>query len=260
MIYLLLYRPHTQVQYSCDASHKITASYYDDHVELALSDGRSLSLPQTVSGSGIRYEKDGIVFASKGADAFMTEKDVVTYANCISGEGTPTAGMQTFTDQGKTFSFSHPEAFAVTGNGAGYSQDWSANSTTLGLVLAKLEIPKENQPKTNFGNATFVIGTSVDAGAIKNCEVGTNGETAAVAKVTINGTAFTKITGNDAGAGNFYETTKYRTVRNNQCYSVEYTIHSTNIYNYSPDQGISEFDKAGITKILDGIVNSFKFF
>lgn len=59
------------------------------------------------------------------------------------------------------------------------------------------------------------------------------------------------------GAGNYYETTSYRTVYNDECYAIEYTIHSTNIDNYSPDQGITKFDKEKITSILDAMVQSF---
>jgi membrane-bound inhibitor of C-type lysozyme len=50
-----------------------------------------LTLPQTMSGSGIRYasDNDAVVFWSKGNTAFVTEggdPDNVTYDGCVPME------------------------------------------------------------------------------------------------------------------------------------------------------------------------------
>lgn len=78
------------VHYACDDGKTIEAAYFSDRVDLVLGDGRTLSLPQTMSGSGIRYANadDSFVFWSRGDDAFATEgdPDKPTYANCV---GTP---------------------------------------------------------------------------------------------------------------------------------------------------------------------------
>ena len=76
---------------------------------------------------------------------------------------------------------------------------------------------------------------------------------------TVNGTTYTVLCSSDAAAGNRYETTSYRVVRNSQCYVIEYTVHSTAIGNYDPSQGITEFDQAKVTGIMEGIVSSFRF-
>lgn len=56
-------------------------------VILTLADGKKLTLPQTLSGSGIRYANDGetFVFWSKGDTAFIEEgrSQTVTYKDCI---------------------------------------------------------------------------------------------------------------------------------------------------------------------------------
>ena len=78
-------------------------------------------------------------------------------------------------------------------------------------------------------------------------------------QVSLHGMDYTKLTVSDAGAGNFYDVTSYRMIKDSQCYALEYTIHSTNIGNYSPDQGITEFDKTKIQTILESIVKSFSF-
>jgi membrane-bound inhibitor of C-type lysozyme len=245
--------------YSC-AQGKIDAVFASSSVMLVLPDGTMLTLPQAISGSGFRYESGTNVFAGKGSDATLTQNGLVAYGNCLAGTNTDTnssTGMKTFTDTGKNFSFSYPEAFSVTGSNAGYTMDWSSGSTKLGLILAQIQIPKSLQPNTNFDDAKFSVGTSVDATAIKNCLTANSGSPVKTESATINGTVFTKLTYGDAAAGNRYDTTSYRTVRNNQCYAIEYTIHYGNIQNYSPDSGITEFNEAKVQGTLDSVARSF---
>jgi membrane-bound inhibitor of C-type lysozyme len=74
------------VKYACADEKTIDATYYAAEVHIILSDGREMTLPQTMSGSGIRYAEpdDALVFWSKGNTAFVTEGDQVdpTYADC----------------------------------------------------------------------------------------------------------------------------------------------------------------------------------
>ena len=51
-----------KVTYACADDKTIEATYYPDKVDLVLSDGRNMSLPQTMSGSGIRYANTDTVF------------------------------------------------------------------------------------------------------------------------------------------------------------------------------------------------------
>ena len=87
--------------YSCDGNKTITASYYrgvnmpvpkpgeppipGGSVDLKLSDGRSMTLPQTISGSGVRYANPGesFIFWNKGNGAFIMENNEETYSNCV---------------------------------------------------------------------------------------------------------------------------------------------------------------------------------
>ncbi len=74
------------VEYACKDSKSIKAVYYSEKVDLTLSDGRAMSLPQTMSGSGIRYANadESLVFWSKGNTAFITEGPDAdpTYEGC----------------------------------------------------------------------------------------------------------------------------------------------------------------------------------
>ena len=79
--------PISEVKYACADDKSIEAAYYPDKVELKLSDGREMTLPQTISGSGIRYANadESFVFWSKGDTAFATEGDpnTPTFADCV---------------------------------------------------------------------------------------------------------------------------------------------------------------------------------
>jgi Predicted periplasmic protein len=256
---------NTTVQYSC-VEGAFTALFTDGQATLTFPGGRTLILPQAVSGSGVRYEANGVAFIGKGSDAFLTENDKTTYTDCVASasnsggmSGDTGAGLKTFADASKTFQFMYPSMFTVTGGGVGYTLDWMNGSSQNGLVLARVTIPKSYQPNTNFSDARFTVGTSADPDAVKTCLTEGNGNPVQATKVTIKGIEYSKMAFNDAGAGNRYETTSYRALKNGQCYVVEYTIHSTNIGNYPTDSGITEFDNAAVQRVLDGMVQSFTF-
>ncbi len=245
------------VTYYCDQG-SLTAVYTNDQVVLTLSPQRKVTLPQVESGSGTRYEAEALSFSSKGSYAFLIDGGQTIFANCVSGTVT-SAGTtgQKFTDDAKTFSFIYP-AYAVLSGGDGtYVQNWMTNTTSSGMLLAKVTVSRDQQPKTNFAGATFTVGTSSDSQAVANCLKGLNGSLVATSTVSINQVPYTVVRTDDAGAGNFYQTTSYRAVRNNQCYAIEYTIHSTNIANYSPDQGIKKFDQVQADTMLQAIAVSF---
>lgn len=138
------------------------------------------------------------------------------------------------------------------------TKEWMNMATTDGELLYKTEIPREFEPSTNFAGAKFTVGRSSDPEAVSSCLVNTMGEMTEKSMVKINGVDYTVFNYSDAGAGNFYDTTSYRAVYGDSCYAMEYTIHSTNIHNYSPDQGIKEFDVEKVRGVLEGIVKNFK--
>jgi membrane-bound inhibitor of C-type lysozyme len=80
--------PVSKVVFACKDDKTIDATFYADRVDLTLSDGRSMSLPQTMSGSGIRYAnaEETFVFWSKGDTAFVTEgaDATETYSDCVT--------------------------------------------------------------------------------------------------------------------------------------------------------------------------------
>ena len=135
------------------------------------------------------------------------------------------SGVKTYTDPEGVFSFKYPLGSEISGRD--------------GALLAELKLPRSNMPKTNFSEAKLTINWSNQPTDINNCSGRTDTS--------------------DAGAGNFYETTVVKKIYDGDCYSFEYTIHSTNIQNYDPSQGIKEFDKAKIKSDLESVISSFKY-
>jgi membrane-bound inhibitor of C-type lysozyme len=74
--------------YKCEGNKGIDATYFPDSVELTLTDGRSMKLPQVISGSGARYANadESFVFWNKGDTAFITEgaDDAMTFEDCVA--------------------------------------------------------------------------------------------------------------------------------------------------------------------------------
>lgn len=70
----------------CDNSKAIVADFRQATVSLRLSDGRELTLAQTISASGARYANgdESFVFWNKGDTAFVQEGENYTYENCAT--------------------------------------------------------------------------------------------------------------------------------------------------------------------------------
>jgi len=163
-----------------------------------------------------------------------------------------------FTASNGAFSFDYNSFFVALEGQEAQSLDWKLNAKEKGIVLATVTIPRTYMPQTNFSEGKLIIGKSSDKITIKNCLVNDSVSNNNVIKATLSGYPVVKFTSEDAGAGNLYSTTSYRGIIGGDCYSFEYTIHSTNIGNYSTDQGIQEFDKAKIVNDLESVLKSLR--
>ncbi|WP_431557072.1 MliC family protein [Methyloceanibacter sp.] len=81
--------PVATAVFKCKEGKSIEATFYADKVDLKLSDGRAMTVPQAMSASGARYANadETFVFWNKGDTAFVTEgKDgKETYSGCVTG-------------------------------------------------------------------------------------------------------------------------------------------------------------------------------
>ena len=81
-------QPRIAASFTCDGGKKIQAVFAagsQPGVELTLSDGRKMTLPQVTSGSGARYANrdESFVFWNKGRTAFVEEAGQQTYSGCV---------------------------------------------------------------------------------------------------------------------------------------------------------------------------------
>lgn len=74
--------------FKCAGGKAIRATFSGSSVELILSDGRHLTLPQALSASGARYANadESFVFWNKGNAAFIDEGDQETYTACATND------------------------------------------------------------------------------------------------------------------------------------------------------------------------------
>ena|SRR3989344_2609826 len=75
--------------FTCDDGKALKAGFVDANVQIALSDGRIMTLPQTVTSTGeIRYANaDGsFVFLNSGSTVSIEESGAITFANCLAPE------------------------------------------------------------------------------------------------------------------------------------------------------------------------------
>jgi hypothetical protein len=198
-----------------------------------------------------------VLIVVAGLGFFAWKNAPVAQAPTIE-EPVVTEEIKTYADPDGSFTFTYPADFMVAGRQAEPTTNWRINTDRRGIVLAKATLPSSFDPNTNFSEGVLTIGWSNSPVAIQKCTVAENSEEE-MSIVDINGLKFQKFHSLNAGAGNLYDTTGYRAILDGDCYSLEYTIHSTNIANYDPGRGIHEFDKEKVTKALEDVVKSFHF-
>jgi hypothetical protein len=160
------------------------------------------------------------------------------------------------------FSIAYPLDFDTQDNySAAASTDWRLNANASGVKYFTLTVPRAFEPQTNFVDATLTVGASGNSAAVTACMTpdASGGPTTATSSATINGINFIVFKFDGAGAGNYYETTSYRTLHAGKCYAVEYTVHSGQIENYPASYNLQPFDGSKIDALMQTIVGTFQF-
>lgn len=261
-----------KASYACDAGKTIQATYYqgaastaavssstppvpNGSVGLVLSDGRSMTLPQTISGSGIRYANadESIVFWSKGNTAFIEEgpAQAQTFANCVSVSNIEgQESWMTLASSTLGFSVRYPAGYTVN-----TSYDYQALGPGQDIYGTKLTIPASEATGTNLATdsgvsiETLPSDTSCTAGQFLGDQIGSTTE------ITDNGVTYSMAQGSDAGAGNLYAEYVYAIPGTSPCLAIRYFIHSNQIANYPPGM-VTAFNQQALLSEFDGIRRS----
>jgi hypothetical protein len=226
-------------------------------------------LPCLAFWYGVQYgELLGVV-----KNATTTTGTVASSSNAENSYYKNTSEWQTYNDTQRGFAIAYPIDFPDDENylPPTHMTNWSMimDDDAPGIQDFKLTIPPAFEPQTNFEGATLTV-SETNAEQLRGYELGCLGDHAmmgepydypnvATSTLTINNANFTVLNSGNGGAGSFYETTSYRTLRNGECYAIEYTIHSSQIANYPASYNLQPFDKVMVTDVLDRIVGTFKF-
>lgn len=220
------------------------------NVKLVLSDGRSMTLPQTLSADGARYANadESFVFWSKGNGALVLENnEEKSYIGCIRVADVPQGSNLTkvYSNSQQGFSIRTPEGFTADES---YKYQVSPSKVFSGV---KFTIPASLAEGTNLSTDSYISVESIPQ--TQNCAAnlffdGTHTPTT----IADGSESYSVATSSGAGAGNRYEETIYAIPGTNPCVAIRYFIHYGAIGNY-PAGTVKEFDQAALIKQFDDI-------
>lgn len=260
-------QPINTVSYACNGGKTITAAYYQGEttpapspdqpptpggsVALTLSDGRAMTLKQTISADGARYANtdESFVFWSKGDGALVLENNQEkSYIGCVlvapAAEGEQLS--QVYSNSADGFSIRLP---------ANYTVDESYKYQELGpkkdISGIKFTIPASVATGTNLASDTYLSVEEIPQS--RNCNASLFLDHGPLGSLFTEGsTTYIVASSTGAGAGNRYEETVYALFGTNPCVAVRYFIHYGVIENY-PTGAVREFDKQALLTQFDAI-------
>jgi len=220
-------------------------------VHIRLNDGRTFSLPQTLSASGIRYANadESIIFWSKGNSAFIEEGNQKTYTGCIVTAEDSGGLPRVFENGSDGFSIRYPADYGV-------NTDYQYQAFGPGKEIggASFTIPPAIAEGTNLSKDSYV---SVEAiPQTQTCDAGLfltdSGQGINLHEATEDGVTYSVASSTGAGAGNRYEETVYAIPGTNPCLAVRYLLHTTVLENYPPDT-VTAYDRDILLAQFDAI-------
>lgn len=264
--------------YICDGGKSINAVFYDKKssiyinsvgapmpegkAQIALNDGRSFSLPQTVSPEGVRYAlgDESFVFWTNGNKAVISEKDMPNnYVGCIriANQLSGTNLSRVYVDSKAGFSLRLPNTDISHQDGylANNAYQYRALGAGKEISGVNFSIPASMARGTNLSQDTYV---SVEwLPGLHECSASSffGGKGVVNLSLTENNTAYSFASMTDAGAGNRYEEMVYAILGTSPCVAMRYFIHYTAIGNHEPGT-VKEFDKGALLALFDQIRHS----
>lgn len=249
------------VYYVCAGNKWIMVSYYDGparprlgagmpptpggSVAIQLSDGRAMTLPQTLSASGIRYANtdESVVFWSKGNGATLAEGQPDYF--CIKVASDPGGLKNFYLAPQQAFSIRYPEHYSV--NAKYKYQALGPDKTIYGT---KFTIDPSLTRGTNLSSDSYISVEQIPAKQNCNADLFLQGGKAS--DINDQGATYSYKTYTDAGAGNRYEEHVYAIPGTNPCFAVRYFIHYSVLQNY-PAGTVKQFDEHYLLDQFDSI-------
>lgn len=260
-------QPIATAHYQCDGGKTIDAAFYNGpskpgtadtppvpggSVKLSLSDGRAMTLAQTISADGARYSdgdpmtqgSETFVFWGKGNGALVLENnEQKSYIGCIAVAPDPGNLPQVYESGSDGFSIRYPSGY--TANPSYAYQELGPGKDIHGVSFT---IPQATAAGTNLGQDSYV--SVEELPQAKQCSadlfLGQGMDGTNVTTVTDGGTEYSVASSTGAGAGNRYEETVYALPGTNPCIAVRYFIHYSVIENYPPGAVVA-FDHQALT-------------
>lgn len=261
--------PIAVISYVCKGGDAIVATYYGGvdtasinpdqppvpggSVTLRISDGRTLTLRQTISADGVRYanQNESFIFWSKSNTLLILEDDVEkSLVGCVAvaPKNAERSLTHIYADSKKGFSIRIPDGYT---NGAHQYQELGLDRSIVGV---KFTIPPTLSKGTNLSPDSYVsveqIITTRECSASLFLETGVMPTTIVDANTT-----YSVASSTGAGAGNRYEETVYALPGTSPCTALRYFIHYLVIENYPPST-VQEFNKKMILEQFDTIRRS----
>lgn len=231
-------------------------------VHILLSDGREMTLAQTISASGIRYSdgdpsvagSESFVFWSKGNSALVLEDNVEkSYIGCIAIASDPGGLSGTFANSSEGYSIRYPPAWEIEPD---YTYELRPGASIHGV---KFHVPDSLTAGTNLSPDS---GISIEAiYEVDLRKSGGGSECSAevfllapqmVRNETIDGVDYSVASSTEAAAGNRYEEIVYVVKGTEPCLAVRYFLHYGAIENYEPG-AVEEFDRESLLERLDAM-------
>lgn len=249
------------VSYSCDAGKSIVARYYEPapvgSAMVSLSDGRSMTLAQTVSADGVRYANsdESFVFWSRGNGALVLENNQKkSYIGCIKVAPEPALSNLTrvYSNSSEGFSLRLPGTATSSDT---FKVDPSYRYQALGpgrdIAGVRFTIPASMATGTNLSNDSYLSVEEIPRAKECSAALFVSPGIAPVA-LTDGVTAYSVATSSDAGLGNRYEETVYALPGTNPCIAVRYFVHYGAFENYPPGM-VRQFDREALLALFDSI-------
>lgn len=255
----------------CQSGQIITAQFFETPVDttigengqptptgsvaLLLMNGQTVTLPQTIAASGVKYAAadESIVFWVKGNEVMVQENgQETTYLGCVAlaPVENDAALAEAYVSPDASFSIRLP-SLGTTSETFTVKTATNTNVTpNVRATTTRFTIPATVATGTNLARNSYL---SIEQVATTDCDAADFLDvTATSSGITENGTTYSFATSTDPGAGNRYDETIYAQQTNSGCIAIRYLIHSTALENY-PEGTISAFDTTALLALFDGI-------